>query len=185
MVYCLARVLVFVFVFVAVALPGTGHPHPSALPKLIKQTGTMLSGNIDIAIMWYGPVAVSQKMRIVGFLRSISGVPQGPEPTVGGWWRMVEGYLGQANLLLGPIRVNVVGEVDDVAASLGKVIVKDFVKNLLPVTLGAHPNALALIVGAEGITMQEMCAGKCAQHGNMGNLLYLLSFSKLYNQLYF
>lgn len=136
-------------------------------PHLTHHGGAILTGNIEVAILWYGMVPQPQKDRLLSFIASLNNGPPVPAPTVWGWWKMVESYQAVLRRPVAPIRVNVVSQVDDPMASLGKVLIKDFILRLLPVATRGRPHTLVLIVAAQGISMAEMCAGKCTQHGNL------------------
>ncbi|KAF7841183.1 protein EXORDIUM-like 6 [Senna tora] len=140
--------------------------HPLPL-RLTHHGGATLTGNIDLAILWYGLVPKLHRDRILSFIKSLNGSPPQPQPSVTAWWVMVESYQAFVRKPVGPIIVNVVSEVDDVRASLGKVLIKDFIWKLLPIATKGRPNTLVIIVAAEDVSVANMCAGKCAQHGNL------------------
>ena len=71
------------------------------------------------------------------------------------------------------INVWIVKETDDPNYSLSKVLIKDFIKMLLPkIVIG--PNTIIIIVTAKGVSVQDICSGKCFQHDFIGN--YYLIF---------
>lgn len=141
--------------------------------------GRLLTGNLNIGILWYGPIPRAQRKAILSFLRSLNpsagGAPNQPQPQlqVSSWWQIVESYQTFAKTPAAPggiprITVKVVNQQFDPDYSLGKVLIKDFIKQLLPTATGGKPNTLALVVASKGVTVQDMCAGSCAQHGLIG-----------------
>lgn len=138
--------------------------------------GRLLTGNLNIGILWYGPIPRVQKRAILSFLRSLNS-NAGAKPQVSSWWQAVESYQSFAKPpSRGTPRINVkvVSQQSDPNYSLGKVLIKDFIKMLLPKATGGKPNILAIIVAPKGVTVQDMCAGSCAQHGLIGTYLYRL-----------
>lgn len=142
---------------------------PQAAP-LTHHGGRLVTGNLNVGILWYGAVEKVQKDAVLSFLKSLNPTA-GAAPQVSSWWQIVESYQSftKAPARGNPkITVNVVSEQSDPNYSLGKVLIKDFIKMLLPKATGGKPNTLAIIVASKGVTVQDMCAGSCAQHGLIG-----------------
>lgn len=144
----------------AAAIGGTADP-------LEYYGGHLLTGELDIGILWYGNVTKTQKHKVVAFLKSISGKVKSPEPTVASWWKIIEGYQTAANLPAAPIKVKVVAQVDDSSYSLGRVLVKTMLQSLITATTETKPNIVAIIVASHGVSVHHMCAGDCWQHGSL------------------
>lgn len=159
------------FLSLLVILPvalSAGHPGAS----LTHHGGRLLTGNVNVGILWYGPIPRVQKRAILSFLRSLNA-NVGAQPQVSSWWQIVESYQTFARRPTGGrITVKVVNQVYDPNYSLGKVLIKDFIKPLLPKATGGKPNTLAIIVAPKGVTVQDMCAGSCAQHGLIGTCMH-------------
>ncbi|KAJ1411676.1 Protein EXORDIUM-like [Sesbania bispinosa] len=143
----------------------------SAEAPLTHHGGRLLTGNLNVGILWYGPIPRGQRKAILSFLRSLNGKATS-QPQVSSWWNVVESYQSFAKTPargLPRIPVKVVNQQFDPNYSLGKVLIKDFIKPLLPKATGGKPNTLALIIATKGVTVQDMCAGSCAQHGLIGD----------------
>ncbi|KAF7841180.1 protein EXORDIUM-like 6 [Senna tora] len=128
--------------------------------------GALLTGNVDVAILWYGSVTKTQKNKILAFLKSINAMG-GPQPSVATWWQVVQGYQTFANKPTGPIKLNIVNQKDDTGYSQGRVLVKDMIENLITAATGGNPSILTIIVASDGVSVQDMCAGSCWQHGSI------------------
>ncbi|KAL2346048.1 hypothetical protein Fmac_000048 [Flemingia macrophylla] len=135
---------------------------------LTNHGGRLLTGHLNVGILWYGPIPRAQKKAILSFFRSLNG-PEGGEAQVSSWWKIVSSYQpGETKL---PVKV--LSQVSDENYSLGKVLIKDFIKPLLPKATGGNPHTLAVIIASKGVTVQDMCAGSCAQHGLIGDQYYV------------
>ncbi|XP_019438231.1 PREDICTED: protein EXORDIUM-like 4 [Lupinus angustifolius] len=135
-------------------------------PPITNHRGHTLAGQLNIGILWYGPITNVQRKSILSFFRSLN-TNAGPQPQVSSWWKVVESYGG------GRIPVKVVNQVSDPNYSLGKVLIKDFIKMLLPKATAGKSNTVAVIIATKGVTVQDMCAGSCAQHGLIENQVYV------------
>ncbi|XP_054778822.1 protein EXORDIUM-like 2 [Prosopis cineraria] len=136
------------------------------LPPLAYNDGDLLTGSIDVALLWYGNVTKVQKNKILAFLKSINA-DRVPQPNVATWWKVVESYQTFARKPPGPISVRVVSQKQDPGYSQGKVLIKDMIMALIPGLTGGNNNLLAIIVASDGVTVQNMCAGSCWQHGSL------------------
>ncbi|KAK7310535.1 hypothetical protein RJT34_08099 [Clitoria ternatea] len=154
---------------------------PAEIPELLHHGGRVLTGRLNIGILWYGPIPKGQKRAILSFLRSLNtnGTGASNQPNVATWWNKVESYqsftkpAAQSTTTPSTILVKVVNQAYDPNYSIGKVIITDFVKRLIPAATGGKPNTLAVIVATRGVTIQDMCAGECAQHGRVDDQLYV------------
>ncbi|XP_020237996.1 protein EXORDIUM-like 2 [Cajanus cajan] len=137
--------------------------HSDSVTALTNHGGRLLTGNLNVGILWYGPIPRAQRKAILSFFRSLNGPDSagGKEPHVSSWWNIVASYQKGATKLA----VKVVNQVSDENYSYGKVLIKDFIKPLLPKATGGNPHTLAVIIASKGVTVQDMCAGSCAQHG--------------------
>ncbi|KAL9313558.1 hypothetical protein ACSQ67_019010 [Phaseolus vulgaris] len=151
---------------------------PEEAPALSHHGGRLTTGILRVGLMWYGPIPRVQRRAILSFFRSLNTVTPNADhlPQVASWWNMVESYQAYAKpgaVAAPKIRVKVVNEAFDEEYSYGKVLIKDFIQPLIPMATGGIPNTLAVIVACKGVTVQDMCAGSCAQHGLIDNQTYV------------
>ncbi|XP_061372451.1 protein EXORDIUM-like 6 [Gastrolobium bilobum] len=164
------RLLCFVLSLLII-LPLALSSVPEETSPLVHHGGRLLTGNLNIGILWYGPIPKAQKKAILSFLRSLNiddAAAADKKPQVSTWWHIVESYQAFAKTPTPGtprIQVKVVHEEVDPNYSYGKVLIKDFIKPLIPKATAGRSNTLALIVASNGVTVQDMCAGSCAQHG--------------------
>ncbi|CAJ1972984.1 unnamed protein product [Sphenostylis stenocarpa] len=140
--------------------------------------GRILTGYVNIGILWYGPIPRVQRKAILSFFRSLSTATPTADnlPQVASWWNMVESYQAYTDPPASgapKITVKVVNQASDPNYSYGKVLIRDFIKPLLPTATGGNPNTVALIIASKGVTVQDMCAGSCAQHGLLDDQVYV------------
>lgn len=168
------RDLLLLCLSILIVLPIALTSGPDAAP-LTHHGGRLLTGNLNVGILWYGPIPKAQKKAILSFLRSLNMKTPEPDaanqPQVSSWWNIVESYGAAAGN--NNIPVKVINQVFDPNYSYGKVLIKDFIKPLLPKATGGNKNTLALIIASKGVTVQDMCAGSCAQHGLIENQPYV------------
>ncbi|TKY75489.1 EXORDIUM 6 [Spatholobus suberectus] len=151
----------------------------AAVPMtLTHHGGRLLTGNLNIGILWYGPIPEAQKKAILSFIRSLdNNAPAAAnQPRVSSWWSIVASYQSFTKTPppgVPKIPVKVVNQVSDPNYSYGKILIKDFIKPLLPKATAGKPNTLALIIASKGVTVLEMCAGSCAQNGLIDNQPYV------------
>lgn len=140
--------------------------------------GPMLTGSINLSIFFYGQMGRVQKNTIRSFLKSLTSRKVSQQPSASAWWSVVESY--QAAAARGgkgrspKIQLNVGNVVTDRSYSVGKVMTMDFVKLLVDKATAGKPNTLALIFTDRQVTVQDLCTGKCAQHGAFGNQVFVL-----------
>ncbi|PON49523.1 Phosphate-induced protein [Trema orientale] len=171
--------LVLSLLLLLISQLSVGHGFQSPPPKLAYHGGPLLTGNIDVSILYYGRIGRVQKSVIRTFLKSLNSVSAygGAKPTVSTWWSMVESYQSFAgrHVRRSPkIRVRVASVVTDTSYSVGKVMTVDFIKLLVEKATAGKRNTLALIFTDRQVTVQEMCTGRCAQHGAFGEQPYVL-----------
>lgn len=158
-------------------LPVTLSYGPEEAEAVTHHGGPLMTGTVRVGIVWYGPIPRAQRRAILSFFRSLNTITPtaGNLPQVASWWNMIESYQAYAKpgTVASPkITVKVVNQAFDGEYSYGKVLIKDFIKHLIPLATGGNPNTLAVIVASKGVTVQDMCAGSCAQHGVIGTYLY-------------
>lgn len=148
---------------------------PATAPVLAYHGGDLLTGKIDLALMWYGRFGNSQKKVIRSFIKSLNyDGGANFEPQVSSWWQIVGSYQSFAGSKSkrspgNGIKVQVVSQVNDPSFSLGKVVTVDFVKLLVQKATAGKPNTLAVIFTSRQVTASNLCLGKCSEHGVIGN----------------
>lgn len=160
-----------------------GHDSQPPPPKLEYHRGPLLTGKIDVSVLYYGRIGRVQKNVIRSFLRSLNSINAngGVKPTVSTWWSIVESYQSFAggrrrvrSRRAPKIRLKVARVVTDTSYSVGKIMTIDFIKLLVEKATAGKRNTLALIFTDRQVTVQEMCTGRCAQHGAFGKQPYVL-----------
>ncbi|KAL5568258.1 hypothetical protein UlMin_024833 [Ulmus minor] len=149
--------------------------------KLTHHGGPLLTGKIQISLLFYGRIGRVQKNAVRGFLASLNnkkGVFR-QQPSVANWWSVVESYQSAAarrgqRKRPRRIPVKVVNVASDPNYSIGKIMTLDFIKILVQKATAGKPNTLAVVVTDRQVTVQELCTGKCAQHGAFGPQPYVL-----------
>ncbi|KAK9271742.1 hypothetical protein L1049_002105 [Liquidambar formosana] len=149
----------------------------SSAAALSYHRGPILTGNVNLTILWYGQVGRVHKNAIRTFIKSLNyNGNVNFEPRVSNWWHLVESYQSAArrNMRSSPrIRVQVVRQVTDATFSAGKIITQDFLPGLIQKATGGNRETVAVIFSAKDVTVQGQCEGKCAQHGVIGRQVYI------------
>ncbi|CAN0891000.1 Protein EXORDIUM-like 2 [Linum grandiflorum] len=149
-------------------------------PELTYHDGPLLTGELKLAMVWYGHCGRIQKNAIRAFVKSLNFEGKTSEakkkgtPMVSAWWKMVESYQAAAKLPQKPIKVSVVRQVTDTSYSIGKVVTVDFVKPLLQKATEGDTHILPVIFTARDVSVQGLCTGKCSKHGVMEKQPYLI-----------
>ncbi|XP_047152437.1 protein EXORDIUM-like [Vigna umbellata] len=165
-------------VSVLLLLPVAFSVGPEEAEPISYHGGPLISGMLKVGIVWYGPIPRSQRKAILSFFRSLNTVTPTADniPQVATWWNMVESYQAYAKpgaAGSSRITVKVVNEAFVPDYDYGKVLIRDFIKGLIPTATAGIPDTLAVIVASKGVTVQDMCAGSCAQHGLIDNQTYV------------
>uniref|UniRef100_A0A0A0LHL2 Protein EXORDIUM-like 2 n=1 Tax=Cucumis sativus TaxID=3659 RepID=A0A0A0LHL2_CUCSA len=141
------------------------------LIELDNHGGKMIKGKLDLSVVFYGQFGRIQKNRLRAFLKSLNQHgPAGSGSQVSSWWRMVSSYVPGA----AEIKVKVVKQYVDANYSLGKVMTRDFIKILVKNAVAGLPGAIPVIVGARDVTVEGLCMGKCAEHGDIDGIPYVI-----------
>ncbi|KAL0552947.1 hypothetical protein IC582_006824 [Cucumis melo] len=141
------------------------------LTALDNHGGQMLKGKLDLSVVFYGQFGRIQKNTLRAFLKSLNQKgPAGSGSQVSSWWRMVSSYVPGA----AEIKVKVVKQYVDPNYSLGKVMTRDFIKILVKNAVVGLPGAIPVIVGARDVTVEGLCMGKCAEHGVIDKIPYVI-----------
>ncbi|XP_022719915.1 protein EXORDIUM-like 2 [Durio zibethinus] len=136
--------------------------------------GPLLTGSLNVALIWYGNCGRVQKSTIRNFVKSLNneGDRTNLQPQVSSWWQVVESYQSAVpgSPLAGrpspKIIVKVVKQVTDLTYKYGKILTTlDYIPKLVQDATNGDPNLFPIIVTARDVTVQGLCTGKCADHG--------------------
>lgn len=141
--------------------------------------GPLLTGNLNLSLVWYGRFGRVQKNVIRTFIKSLNyNAGAYLQPQVSSWWKVVEGYQEAAGKMGSPINVRVVKQVVDTNYSVGKVLNNDFLNKLfLQKVTGGDSNTIPVIFTARDVSVPGLCMGKCSDHGVFGNFECFLSIT--------
>ncbi|KAL6127414.1 hypothetical protein ACLB2K_070779 [Fragaria x ananassa] len=139
--------------------------------------GLLLTGKLDISILFYGPIGRTQKRVVRSFIKSLNHGGGTPKPRVTSWWDTVESYqsISSPDHSAPKIAVKVVSQITDRSYSLGKVITVDFIKSMVKTaTAGKPPAGLVVIFTGKECAVASLCRGRCYDHGVIDNQPYLI-----------
>ncbi|XP_043695657.1 protein EXORDIUM-like 2 [Telopea speciosissima] len=140
----------------------------SSLP-LKYHGGPLLTGNLKLAILWYGNFGRVHKQTITTFVKSLNSVAVPTEPSVATWWRTIESYQPTSKGDVSPkINVQIVKKITDKNYSIGKIITQDFIQKLVQLATGGDKSLLPVIFTAKDVSVVGLCMGKCSEHGTVG-----------------
>ncbi|KAL4366806.1 hypothetical protein GQ457_05G009630 [Hibiscus cannabinus] len=136
--------------------------------------GPILAGQVNLMLIWYGDESDDvHKNLIRNFIKSLNDDRKSSrdkgEPQVSDWWKVVESYQ---SLLPGakpgeqpPIKV--IGDKQKITSpSYGKVLTMQLmIPGLIQDVIHGDPSLLPVIVTTKDVTVQGLCAGKCAENG--------------------
>lgn len=183
------------------------HPHPPSVaahageaePIIKYHNGRLLTGDINLSVLWYGDVAPEAFTTFVKSLKDDGSVSF--DPKVAKWWKMVESYQDVATGGRGKggkqgshhhhqpppdINVKVVNTVNDMNFSLGHNFEKlnETIDALVEKATNGKPDGstLAVIVMGEGVDLA--CGDNhntpCYEHGSIGDKqLYIVIKNQL------
>ncbi|PSS04555.1 Protein EXORDIUM like [Actinidia chinensis var. chinensis] len=144
-------------------------------PILTYQNGPLLTGNVSLAVLWYGRFQPKEKVVVKTFIESLS-VDRSVsfQPDVHSWWQKVESIVESANKDSGEVIVRIAREVDDEDASVGKVLSNETLPGLLQKATAGLANAVAVVFAARDVVVPGMCEGVCYLHGADGKQIYIV-----------
>lgn len=153
-------------------------PFGSAYPKdptISYHNGPLLTGNVSLALLWYGEFLPVEKTVVRTFIESL-GMEKSMsfQSDVHSWWQKVHSYLELAEKKRSKGAVRIAREVDDEKASLGRVLGNESLPRLLQKATVGLANTVAVIFVSKGVKMVEACKLPCYLHGVLGN--FPLSF---------
>ncbi|KAK8717165.1 hypothetical protein V6N13_044442 [Hibiscus sabdariffa] len=147
--------------------------------KITYHGGPILTGQVNLMLIWYGDDNDNVVKNLIrNFIKSLNkkrksstdkGLPQ-----VATWWKMVESYQ---SLVPGakrggePPKIKVVAEKQkSTSPKYGKVLTTQIIiPNLIESVTHGDPKLIPVIVPAKDVTVQGLCAGKCADKGIVEN----------------
>ncbi|KAG5233021.1 phosphate-responsive family protein [Salix suchowensis] len=132
--------------------------------------GPLLTGNLNLTLIWYGQFGRVHKNVIRAFVESLHyNAGANFQPQVSSWWNVIESYQEVAGKGGSPININVVKQVADLKYSAGKVVTGEFIQNVLQkVNTGGDSSTIPVILTARDVKIQGLCFTKCSQHGMLG-----------------
>ncbi|XP_073260208.1 protein EXORDIUM-like 4 isoform X2 [Populus alba] len=132
--------------------------------------GPLLTGNLNLTLIWYGQFGRVHKNVIRAFVESLHyNAGANLQPQVSSWWNVVESYQEVAGKGSSPINVKVVKQVTDLKYSAGKAVTSEFIQKVLRKATGGDSNTIPVILTARDVKMQGLCFTKCSQHGMLGD----------------
>ncbi|CAL1407881.1 unnamed protein product [Linum trigynum] len=147
-------------------------------PEIVYHGGALLTGNVKLALVWYGRFGRVQKNTVRAFVKSLNYVGHyhytSQQPLVSSWWKIVEAYQSAAKQPQRPITVKVVRQVTDTSYSIGKVITADFLKPLIQKATEGNSGIVPVIFTARDVSVHGLCMGKCADHGVIDQQPYII-----------
>uniref|UniRef100_A0A6N2KTU7 N-alpha-acetyltransferase 60 n=1 Tax=Salix viminalis TaxID=40686 RepID=A0A6N2KTU7_SALVM len=141
-----------------------------AVASITYHGGPLLTGDLNLTLIWYGQFGRVHKNVIRAFVESLHyNAGANFQPQVSSWWNVIESYQEVAGKGGSPINVRVVKQVADLKYSAGKVVTGEFIQNVLQkVNTGGDPSTIPVILTARDVKMQGLCFTKCSQHGMLG-----------------
>ena len=157
---------------------GHGYDPFTSKPVITHHGGPLLTGTLNLALIWYGNCGRVQKSTIRNFIKSLNneGGRTNLQPQVSSWWQVVESYQSAVPRAAHhgrhrnpKIIVNVAKQVADRSYKYGKILTTvDFIPKLVHDYTSEDPHLIPIIVTARDVTVQGLCNGKCADHGVVG-----------------
>lgn len=169
---------------------GNNYDPFTSTPEITHHGGPILTGKLNLALIWYGNCGRIQKNLIRNFIKSLNNNNNDSKnklPQVSDWWKVVESYqaavppsLGLAAATDGPppkITVKVSKQVSDRTYKYGKILtILDFIPSLVRDYTSGDSNIIPVIVTARDVTVEGLCTGKCADHGVKSKFSKLVFF---------
>ncbi|KAF8412573.1 hypothetical protein HHK36_000542 [Tetracentron sinense] len=161
--------LISLLLLLALVLPLGSSKKVDIRTVLTYHKGPLLTGDLNLTILWYGRFGRVQKSTIRNFIRSLNHNGNfNLEPRVSTWWKTIESYqsIKSSRHHKNPsIRVQVVKQMTDNSYSVGKILTQNSIPGLVQ---KAKSGSVAVIFTARDVSVQGLCTGKCSQHGIMG-----------------
>ncbi|KAG4114875.1 hypothetical protein ERO13_D12G087800v2 [Gossypium hirsutum] len=144
--------------------------------KITYHDGPILTGIVNLHIIWYGKPEEIQREVIMDFLETLNTEgDKKVQPHISRWWNVVESYQlamkGKPTIGVESPKIKVKVEKEDtIDYAYGKVLTTQYdIPRLIKDVNHGDPNLLPLIITAKDVSMHGLCAGKCADHGIFEN----------------
>ncbi|KAJ3676921.1 hypothetical protein LUZ60_002645 [Juncus effusus] len=126
-------------------------------------SGTLLTGNLSVNLLWYGHFTPSQRSILSDFLLSISA--PSPPPSVSSWFHTTSLYLSRNSSIL-PLHLSLGRQIIDTTLSLNKSLSSSDLTTLAK-RLTPHRNSISVVLTGEDITVDGFCMSRCGHHGSV------------------
>ncbi|KAL5705201.1 Protein PHOSPHATE-INDUCED 1 [Ranunculus cassubicifolius] len=128
--------------------------------------GPLLSGKININLIWYGKFKPSQRAIVSDFVQSLyPSKPQSTKisPSVSSWWKITEKYYS-AKKHSAPLRFTMGKQILDEKYSVGKSLTSKQIVGLA--AKGDQMNAINVVLTASDVVVDGFCSSRCGTHGS-------------------
>lgn len=144
-------------------------------PLISYHNGPLLTGNVSLAILWYGEFMPVEKIVVQTFIESLSMRPSKSfQADVHSWWKKVGSYLEVAEKKSPKSVVQIARQVYDESASLGYDLGSESLPALLHKATVGLANTVAVIFVSKDVKMAETCTVPCYLHGVHGKQVYIV-----------
>ncbi|KAE8709968.1 Tho complex subunit 7/Mft1p [Hibiscus syriacus] len=145
--------------------------------------GPILTREVNLMLIFYGDDREDgQKNLIRNFIKSLNedrgATKEKGLPQVSTWWKMVEAYQAAvpgANAGKPPV-IKVIADKQKITSpKYGKVLTaQEIIPNLIKDVTQGDNKVIPVIVAAKDVTVQGLCAGKCADKGIVDDNAYIV-----------
>ncbi|XP_057469364.1 protein PHOSPHATE-INDUCED 1-like [Actinidia eriantha] len=136
-------------------------------PQTLMQyhNGPLLSGKIQINLVWYGKFKPSQRAIIADFVTSLTSSQSNSQPSVATWWKTTEKYYHLTKPRKHPsLSLSLGKQILDESYSLGKSLTQKQIVRLA--SKGDQRNAVNVVLTASDVTVDGFCMSRCGTHGS-------------------
>ncbi|XWS57383.1 hypothetical protein CRYUN_Cryun09bG0169600 [Craigia yunnanensis] len=182
------HLLFLAFFLLLLFTPSLSHGHTydplNSKPVITHHGGPLLTGTLNLALIWYGNCGRVQKSTIRNFIKSLNneGSRTSLQPQVSSWWQVVESYQSAVPRAVThgghrspKIIVQVAKQFSDRSYKYGKILTTvDLIPKLVHDYTNGDPHLIPIIVTARDVTVQGLCTRKCADHGVVDNKPYIV-----------
>ncbi|CAM8935112.1 unnamed protein product [Rhodiola kirilowii] len=160
----------FAFALALHLFPSSIWGHNTPTGSMTYHNGPVLTGNINLAILWYGRFDLVEKERIFSFIESLNHNGQiDLEPSISSWWKVVESYqsavLGAAPKKSSRIKIHVVSQVNVTNYFSGHDIDTPHFPRLLQLATNGTHNVIPVIFASKDVRVNGICTAACYVHG--------------------
>ncbi|XP_059460644.1 protein PHOSPHATE-INDUCED 1-like [Corylus avellana] len=128
--------------------------------------GPLLSGKININLIWYGKFKPSQRAIVSDFITSLSTpTPPTAQASVATWWKTTDKYYHLANSKKpSALALSLGTQIVDETYSLGKSLSNQQIVALA--SKGGQKNAINVVLTSADVAVEGFCMSKCGTHGS-------------------